>query len=163
MADSSFDIVSKFDAQEVDNALGQANKELSTRYDFKGVDASVQWQGKEAIVVTAQSEDRVKAAYEVLIERLIRRGIDAKALETSEPKASGKTYSITANLRQGIPSDEAKKINSIIRNEGPKGVKSQTNGDEIRVSSKSRNDLQAVIALLKNKDLPIALQFTNYR
>ena len=163
MADSSFDVVSKADRQEVDNALNQAAKELSTRFDFRGTDTSIAWQGDESIVLTSSTEERVKAAVEVFKEKLIRRDISMKAFDSGEPTASGKTYKVTGALVQGISSENAKKITKIIRDEGPKGVKTQIQGEEVRVSSKKRDDLQAVIALLKGSDVGIALQFVNYR
>ena len=163
MADSSFDIVSKVDRQEVDNALNQAAKELSTRFDFRGTDTSIAWQGDESIVLTSSTEERVKAAVEVFKEKLIRRDISMKAFDAGEPAASGKTYKVTGSLVQGISSENAKKITKIIRDEGPKGVKTQIQGEEVRVSSKKRDDLQTVIALLKQSDVGIALQFVNYR
>ncbi|NHC44101.1 YajQ family cyclic di-GMP-binding protein [Motilibacter aurantiacus] len=162
MADSSFDIVSKVDRQEVDNALNQTAKELSQRFDFKGTGASIAWSG-ERIAMSAGSEERLKAALDVFKEKLIKRGISLKALDAGEPQASGKEYKLTADLKQGIGQEDAKKLGKIIRDEGPKGVKAQVQGEELRVSSKSRDDLQAVISLLKGKDLDIALQFVNYR
>ena len=163
MGDSSFDIVSKVDRQEVDNALNQAAKELSTRFDFRGTDTSIAWKGEEAIELVSSTEERVKAAVDVFKEKLIRRDISMKAFDAGEPQASGKTYKVTGGLKQGISSEDAKKITKIIRDEGPKGVKSQIQGDEIRVSSKKRDDLQEVIALLKRSYLEVALQFVNYR
>jgi cyclic-di-GMP-binding protein len=163
VADSSFDIVSKVDRQEVDNALNQTAKELATRYDFKGTGASIEWSGEEKVVITAESEDRVKAALDVFKEKLIRRDISLKALDAGDPAASGKTYKINAGLVQGISTENAKKISKIIRDEGPKGVKAQIQGEELRVSGKKRDDLQTVIALLRTSDLDIALQFVNYR
>ncbi len=162
MADSSFDVVSKVDHQEVDNALNQAAKELSQRYDFKNVGASVAWSG-EKILLEANSEERVKAVLDVLQEKLIKRGVSLKALEAGEPQLSGKEYKIFAELKEGLSQENAKKLGKIIRDEGPKNIKAQIQGDELRVSAKSRDDLQAVIALLKGKDLDFALQFTNYR
>jgi uncharacterized protein YajQ (UPF0234 family) len=163
MADSSFDIVSKVDRQEVDNALNQAAKELSTRFDFRGTDTTIAWKGDEAIELVSSTEERVKAAVDVFKEKLIRRDISMKAFDDGEPMASGKTYRVVGSLKQGIDSENAKKINKLIRDDGPKGVKTQVQGDEIRVSSKKRDDLQAVIALLKGADLDVALQFVNYR
>jgi uncharacterized protein YajQ (UPF0234 family) len=162
MADSSFDIVSKVDHQEADNALNQARKEIEQRYDFKGTGASISWSG-EQIVIVANSEERVNAVLDVFQSKLIKRGISLKSLESGEPVASGKEYRLTSSLKDGISSENAKKIGKIIRDEGPKGVKSQIQGDELRVQSKSRDDLQAVIALLKSSDLDIDLQFINYR
>ena len=149
MADSSFDIVSKLDHQEVDNALNQAAKELATRFDFRGTDTTIAWKGDEAIELISSTEERLKAAVDVfkdeLIvwpsnEQLIRRAISMKAFDAGEPQASGKTYKVTGTLKQGISSEDAKKINKIIRDEGPKGVKSQVQGEEIRVSSKKPAD-----------------------
>ena len=162
MADSSFDIVSKVDRQEADNALNQTVKEVEQRYDFKGVGASIEWSG-EKILMKASSEDRVKAVLDVFQSKLIKRGISLKSLESGEPFASGKEYRIEATLKQGINQENAKKISKIIRDEGPKTVKAQIQGDELRVSSKSRDDLQAVIALLKAAPLEVDLQFVNYR
>ncbi len=162
MADSSFDIVSKVERQEVDNALNQAGKEISQRYDFRNVGASIDWSG-EKIEMRANSEERVKAILDVFETKLVKRGISLKALDAGEPQASGKEYRITASIEEGISQDNAKKVAKIIRDEGPKGVKAQVQGDELRVSSKSRDDLQAVQALLKGKDLDFALQFVNYR
>lgn len=162
MADSSFDIVSKVDRQEADNALNQAAKEIEQRYDFKGVDASVAWSG-EKILMKANSEDRVKAVLDVLQSKLVKRGISLKSLDAGAPFPSGKEVRIEASMKQGIDQENAKKISKIIRDEGPKSVKAQIQGDELRVSSKSRDDLQEVIALLKAKDLPLDLQFVNYR
>ncbi|PRY67046.1 hypothetical protein B0I08_108130 [Glaciihabitans tibetensis] len=162
MADSSFDIVSKVDKMEADNALSQAQKEILSRYDFKGIGASVEWSG-EKLLLKASSEDRVKAVLEVLEAKFIKRGISLRSLDVGEPYASGKEYRIEASLKNGISSEDAKKVSKIIRDEGPKGVKSQIQGDELRVQSKSRDDLQAVMALLKGKDLDVALQFVNFR
>ena len=162
MADSSFDIVSKVDKQEAANALTQAQKEIEQRYDFKGVGASIEWSG-EKVLMKASSEDRVKAVLDVFQSKLVKRGISLKSLDAGKPFASGKEYRIEASLKQGIEQDQAKKISKIIREEGPKTVKAIIQGDELRVSSKSRDDLQDVIALLKSSDLEIDLQFTNYR
>jgi len=162
MADSSFDIVSKVDRQEVDNALNQTAKEIAQRYDFKNVGASIAWSG-ESVVMRANSEDRVKAVLDVFRDKLVKRGISLKALDAGDPKASGKEYVLTAALKQGIDSEHAKKLGKLIRDEGPKSVKVRVEGEELRVSSKSRDDLQTVIALVKGADLDLALQFVNYR
>ncbi|GAB4095609.1 YajQ family cyclic di-GMP-binding protein [Brachybacterium horti] len=162
MADSSFDIVSQLDRQEVDNAVNQAVKEVGQRYDFRGTGASLTLSGDE-IVMTANAEERVLAVLDVLQTKLLRRGISLKAIEVGEPKQSGKEVRLAAALKEGISTEDAKKISKIIRDEGPKGVKAQIQGDELRVSSKSRDDLQSIIALLKGKDLEVALQFINYR
>jgi uncharacterized protein YajQ (UPF0234 family) len=162
MADSSFDIVSKVDRQEVDNALNQAGKEISQRFDFKNVGASIAWSG-EKVEMKANTEERVKAILDVFESKLVKRGISLKALKAGDPQLSGKEYRLVAEIEQGISTENAKKVAKMIRDEGPKSVKAQIQGDELRVTSKSRDDLQAVQALLKSKDLDFAVQFVNYR
>ena len=163
MADPTFDIVSKIDIMEAKNAVDQAQKEIAQRYDFKGVGAEANWSGDEKLLLKASSEERVKAVLDVVENKFIKRGISLKSLDAGSPYASGKEYRIDVGLKNGIASDDAKKIAKIIRDEGPKSIKSQIQGDELRVQSKSRDDLQAVIALLKGKDLDVALQFVNFR
>ncbi len=162
MADSSFDIVSKVDKMEVDNALNQTQRELATRFDFKNTGAKIEWSG-EKIAMEAESEERVKAALDVFKEKLIKRSVSLKSIDAGEPQQSGKIYKISAELKQGITQENAKKVAKLIRDEGPKSVKSQIQGDELRVSSKSRDDLQEVIALVKGHDWDFAVQFDNYR
>ena len=162
MADSTFDIVSKVDQMEADNALHQAQKEVAQRYDFKNVGASIEQSG-DKVLIKANSEERAKAILEVYEAKLIKRGISLRSLDAGEPFASGKEYRIETTMKAGIDSENAKKINKIIRDEAPKSVKSQIQGDELRVSSKSRDDLQATMALLKGKDLDVALQVVNFR
>ncbi|MEV0782794.1 YajQ family cyclic di-GMP-binding protein [Streptomyces sp. NPDC050423] len=162
MADSSFDIVSKVERQEVDNALNQAAKEISQRYDFKGTGASISWSG-EKILMEASGEERVKAILDIFQSKLIKRGISLKSLDVGEPQLSGKEYKLFATIEEGISQENAKKVAKIIRDEGPKGVKALVQGDELRVSSKSRDDLQAVQALLKGQDFDFAVQYANYR
>ena len=163
-SESSFDVVSKVDRQEVDNALNQAAKEIQQRYDFKNVGASIAWS-VDKILMIANAPERVLAILDVLETKLIKRGISLKALDTGdkEPKLSGKEYRLEAGIKEGLSQEDAKKIGKIVRDEGPKGIKTQVTGDELRVSAKSRDDLQAVIALLKESDLDVALQFVNYR
>jgi uncharacterized protein YajQ (UPF0234 family) len=163
MADPSFDVVSKVDRQEVDNALNQAAKELSQRFDFRGTGTSIAWTGEEAISVESETEERAKAAVEVFKEKLIKRNISLKSLDAGEPRQSGKTYKIDCKVVEGIETDKAKAISKKIRDEGPKGVQAQIQGDQLRVTGKKRDDLQAVIALLKQEDFGVALQFVNYR
>jgi len=163
VADPSFDVVSKVDRQEVDNALNQAAKELATRYDFKGVGASISWSGEARVTLQADSEERLRAALEVFKEKLVKRQISLKALQAGEPQQSGKSYRLTADITQGIADDKAKAIAKKIKSEGPKGVQAQIQGDQLRVTGKKRDDLQSVIALLKADDFGIPLQFTNYR
>ena len=162
MADSSFDVVSKVDKMETDNALNQAIKEVEQRYDFKNVGASIEWSG-EKILMKANSEERVKAILEVFEQKLIKRGISLRSLDAGDPFPSGKEFRIEAKMKEGIDQENAKKVTKLIRDEGPKSVKSQIQGDEVRVSSKSRDDLQTTMALLKGADLPVALQFVNFR
>ena len=163
MADSSFDVVSKVDRQEVDNALNQAGKELSQRFDFRGTNATIAWAGEDGVTLQADTEERVSAALEVFKEKLIKRGISLKVLDAGEPQASGKVYKLSAKIKQGIEADVAKKIAKAIRDEGPKGVQAQIQGDQLRVTGKKRDDLQAVQQLLRGADLDVALQFDNYR
>ncbi|MER5440781.1 YajQ family cyclic di-GMP-binding protein [Streptomyces sp. NPDC002790] len=162
MADSSFDIVSKVERQEVDNALNQAAKEIAQRYDFKNVGASISWSG-EKILMEANGEERVKAILDIFQTKLVKRGISLKSLDAGEPQLSGKEYKIFASIEEGISQENAKKVAKTVRDEGPKGVKALVQGDELRVSSKSRDDLQSVQQLLKGKDFDFALQFVNYR
>jgi uncharacterized protein YajQ (UPF0234 family) len=162
MADSSFDIVSKVDHQEVDNALNQTAKEISQRFDFKNVGASIAWSG-EKIEMKANSEERVKAVLDVFETKLVKRGISLKSLKAGDPALSGKEYRLVGEIEQGISAENAKKVSKIIRDEGPKSVKAQIQGDELRVTSKSRDDLQSVQALVKGKELDFAVQFVNYR
>ena len=161
-ADSSFDIVSKVDRQEVDNALNQARKEVEQRYDFKGTDASIKHSG-DVIELEASGEERVKAVLDVLQTMLVRRKIDLKALKPGEPRISGKIWKLTATMQQGISGDDARKIAKLIRDEGPKGVRTQVQGDELRVFSKKRDDLQACQRLIQAADYDFAVQFANYR
>ncbi|ONI73264.1 YajQ family cyclic di-GMP-binding protein [Actinosynnema sp. ALI-1.44] len=163
MADPSFDVVSKVDRQEVTNAINQAGKELSTRFDFRGTGAEIDWTGEEAISVQAETEERCLAAIEVFKEKLIKRGISLKAFEADEPKVSGKIYKASGKILQGIAADKAKEIAKAVRDSGLKGVQAQIQGDQLRVSGKKKDHLQDVISLLKSKDFGIALQFTNYR
>ncbi len=163
MADSSFDIVSKLDRQEVDNALGQTAREISTRFDFKGTGATIEWQGDEAIEISASADDRATAVLDVFKSKLVKRNVSLKVLDAGEPRPSGQQSKITVVLKEGITSEDAKKISKLIRDEGPKGVKAQIQGDELRVSSKKRDDLQAVQQLVKSQDYEFAVQFTNYR
>lgn len=164
MADSSFDIVSKYDRQEVANAVNSASREIATRYDFKNVGASVELTG-EVIKMRANSEERCKAVLDVVQTHLVKRKVSLKHLDLPEagPRVSGKEYHLDAPLKEGISQENAKKIGKMIRDEGPKGVKSQIQGDELRVTSKSRDDLQAVQKMLRDADLDVALTFTNYR
>jgi hypothetical protein len=163
MADSSFDIVSKLDHQEIDNALNQAQRELTQRFDFKNTGATITRSGDHAVEISANADDRATAVLDVFKDKLIKRDQSLKILDPSEPRQSGKESKITVALKEGISQEDAKKVGKLIRDEGPKGVKVQVQGDELRVSSKKRDDLQAVIALVKSQDYEFAVQFTNYR
>jgi cyclic-di-GMP-binding protein len=159
----SFDIVSKVDRQEVDNAVQQTAKELSQRFDFRGTGAEIKWSGEEGVSLQAETEDRVLAALEVFKEKLIKRQISLKSLDAGEARASGKVHRLDCKIIQGIESDKAKAISKKIRDEGPKGVQAQIQGDQLRVTAKKKDDLQTVITMLKQEDFGVALQFTNYR
>ncbi|MEN9680107.1 MAG: hypothetical protein RLZ57_1236 [Actinomycetota bacterium] len=162
MADSSFDIVSKIDRMELDNAVNQAVREIDTRFDFKNTGAKIELSG-EKIAIEADTEERAKAALDVLKDKLVKRGVSLKHLDPSEPQLSGKIYKISAPLKEGISTENAKKIAKFLKDEGPKSLKTQIQGDELRVSSKSRDDLQTAISLVKGGKWDFAVQFTNYR
>lgn len=161
-ADSSFDVVSKVDRQEVDNALSQAAKEVHQRYDFKNTDSTIKWSG-EQIEIESNGEERAKAVLDVFESKLIKRGVSLKAVEATDPRLSGKMWKITVSTKQGIKQEDAKKISKLVRDEGPKGVKVQIQGEELRVSSKKRDDLQEVQRMIKEADYDFAVQFVNYR
>ena len=164
MPDSSFDVVSKVDRQEVDNALNQAAKEVGQRFDFKNTGASITWSGDSGVEIKANSDDRVRAVLDVFKERLVKRSVSLKALDHGDPQpAAGGTSRLVVSIRQGIDDEKAKAIVKRIKSDGPKGVQAQVQGDTVRVSSKKRDDLQAVIAMLREADFGIPLQFQNYR
>lgn len=160
-SDSTFDVVSKVDKQEVSNALNQAQKEIAQRYDFKGVGAEIDFSG-EKVLMKANSEERVKAVLDVFESKLVKRGISLKSLDLGEPFPSGKEFRLEAGIKEGLDQPTAKKITKLIRDEGPKSVKATIQGDELRISSKSRDDLQSVIAMLKDFE-DADLQFVNFR
>ncbi|MGH9304064.1 MAG: YajQ family cyclic di-GMP-binding protein [Acidimicrobiales bacterium] len=159
----SFDVTSEVDLQEVRNAVDQASREVATRFDFKGTDASLELQAHE-ITLNAPTEDRLKALNQVLEEKLVRRQVSLKALLYEKiEEAARSTVRQKVSLVAGISTDHAKTINRLVKNLGLKGVSSQTQGDQVRVSGKKRDDLQAVIATLKAADLDIPLQYGNFR
>jgi cyclic-di-GMP-binding protein len=160
--EASFDVVSKVDRQEVDNALQQAVKEVEQRYDFKGTGAAIEWSG-EGILMKASSEERVKAVLDVFQSKLAKRGVSLKSFKHEPPQPSGKEYRIAGTLQQGIPQDVAKKLTALLRDRGPKSVRALIQGDELRITSKSKDDLQSAMALLREADVEVALQFVNYR
>jgi uncharacterized protein YajQ (UPF0234 family) len=159
----SFDVVSEVDRQEVRNAVDQAQREIATRFDFKNTDTSIE-QNELSFTLRTVSEDRLAATRVVLEEKLVKRGVSLKGLDYGKvEEATQNTVRQVATLRVGISSDKAREINKLIKNDGPKGVSSQTQGDTVRVTGKKRDDLQAVIALLKGADLEVPLQFNNFR
>lgn len=161
-ADNSFDIVSKVDMQEVNNAINQAQKEIDTRFDFKNSKSSIDLD-KEDITLTSDDEFKLQNVMDILQSKLTKRGISIKNLEYGKVEpASGATVRQKIKLKQGIAQDMAKKINTIIKDSKLK-VQSQIQGDQLRVTGKSRDDLQRIIQLLKGADLPIELQFINFR
>lgn len=162
MADSSFDIVSKIDRAEMDNAINQAVREIDTRFDFKNTGAKIELTG-DVIKIEADTEERAKAALDVVKDKMVKRGVSLKHLDPKEPELSGKIYKINAPLKEGITTENAKKVAKILKDKGPKSLKTQIQGDELRVSSKSRDDLQDAIAIVKAEPLDFAVQFTNYR
>src|SRR5579883_1716302 len=160
--DFSFDVVSQFDRQELVNAVDQTKRELTTRYDFKGTKAGVELE-KDSLELTGDSEFQLKAVQDVLQTKAIRRNLSLKIFEYGKPEpASGSTYRQKVTLKQGINEDLARKITKLVRDTMPK-VKTQIQGDAVRVSSKSKDELQAVIKLLRDQDYPVPLQFINYR
>jgi cyclic-di-GMP-binding protein len=159
----TFDVVSEVDMQEVKNAVDQARREVSTRYDFKDTNSEIELTGNELKLHTS-TEDRMKALIEVLQEKLVRRNVSLKALDYGKlEEAARGTVRQVVTLKAGISSDYAKKINVFIKDMKLKGVNSQTQGDQVRVSGKKRDDLQQVIAALKAEDFDLPLQFQNFR
>ena len=159
----SFDVVSKVDMQEIRNAVDQASREVANRYDFRNTGSAVEL-GEDAINMRSSTEDRLAAMRQVLEEKLVRRQVSLKAVHYgSVEEASGGTVRQSAALQAGISSDRARELNKFIKGLGIKGVQSQTQGDQLRVMSKKRDDLQAVIAELKDGDFDVPLQFENFR
>ncbi|NBD22398.1 YajQ family cyclic di-GMP-binding protein [Paenibacillus glycinis] len=162
MAEHSFDIVSKVDMQELSNAITQAEREIETRFDFKGTKSSFTLE-KSDLVVVSDDEYKLKSVIDILQSKMIKRGVPIKNMEFGKVEgASLGTVRQRIKLKQGIEQDSSKKINVLIRDSKIK-VKSQIQGDSIRVTGKSLDELQAVIALLRGADLQIDLQFTNYK
>jgi cyclic-di-GMP-binding protein len=159
----TFDVVSEVDMQEVKNAVDQAVREVSTRYDFKDSESTIELSG-HVLNLHSSTEDRMKALVQVIEEKLVKRQVSLKALDHGklEPAAKG-TVRQTVTLKAGIDQEHAKKINKFLKDLGLKGVGSQTQGEQLRVSGKKRDDLQAAIAALKAEDFGIPLQFTNFR
>ena len=159
----TFDVVSEVDMQEVKNAVDQASREVATRFDFKNTDSSVELTGQEVHLHSA-TEDRLRAVVQVLEEKLVKRQVSLKSLDQGKVEEAAKgTVRQTITLRAGIDSDRAKQINKHVKDLGLKGVSSQTQGEQVRVQGKKRDDLQAVIQSLKGADFGIPLQFQNFR
>ena len=162
VADSSFDVVSKIDRMELDNAINQAIREIDTRFDFKNTGAKIELTG-DKLAIEAGTEERAKAALDVVKDKMIKRGVSLKHLDAGEPQLSGKIYKIACSLKEGISTENAKKIAKFLRDEGPKSIKTQIQGDELRVTSKSRDDLQEAIEQIKSGKFEFAVQFVNFR
>ncbi len=159
----TFDVVSEVDMQEMRNAVDQANREASTRFDFKGTDSAIEF-GTNELVLRSATEDRLRALHQVLEEKLVRRQVSLKALEDGKVEEATKgTVRQHVKIKAGISADHAKRLNKAIKDMNLKGVSSQAQGDQLRVSGKKRDDLQAVIKALKEQDFGIPLQFTNFR
>lgn len=159
----TFDVVSEVDQQEVRNAVDQASREVATRFDFKNTDSTIELADNE-IHMHSNTEDRLRALVQVLEEKLVRRQVSLKALDYGKVEEAAKgTVRQTAKLVAGISPDKAKEVNKAIKDLGLKGIQSQTQGDQVRVTGKKRDDLQGIIAALKEKDFGIPLQFQNFR
>jgi uncharacterized protein YajQ (UPF0234 family) len=159
----TFDVVSKIDMQEVRNAVDQAQRELATRFDFKGTDSTIEL-GETELALHSSTEDRLRALVQVVEEKLVKRKISLKALDYGKVEdASRGAVRQVVTLKAGLSTDNAKAINRFIKDKGPKGIGSQTQGEQVRVTGKKRDDLQAVIAALREEDFGIPLQFENFR
>ena len=159
----SFDVVSEIDRQELRNAIDQAQRELANRFDFKNTNSEIE-QNELILTLRTSSEDRLRALRVLLEERLVKRNVSLKGLEWGKIEAaSGESVRQVVTVKVGVTSDKAREINKLIKEKGPKGVSSQTQGEQVRVTGKKRDDLQTVMALLKSSDLGIPLQFTNFR
>jgi hypothetical protein len=159
----TFDIVSEVDLQEVRNAVDQANREAATRFDFKNTDSAIELNEGE-LILRSSTEDRLRALHQVLDEKLVKRQVSLKAFEDGKVEEAQKgTSRQRIAINAGISSDHAKRLNKFIKEMGLKGVSSQTQGDQLRISAKKRDDLQEVIAACKAEDFGIPLQFNNFR
>ena len=159
----SFDIVSEVDRQELKNAIDQAQRELATRFDFKNTDSSIE-QKDLVLTLRTSSEDRLRALKLLLEERLVKRQVSLKGIDWGKvEQASGESVRQVVTVKVGISSEKAREINKLIKEKSPKGVSSQTQGEQIRVTGKKRDDLQSTMALLKSSDLEVPLQFENFR
>jgi uncharacterized protein YajQ (UPF0234 family) len=159
----SFDVVSEVDNQEVRNAVDQAQREIATRFDFKNTNSSIEHNGL-VLTLRTVSEDRLTALRQVIEEKLVKRGVSLKGVDYGDiEEATQNTVRQVVTIKVGISSDKAREINKLIKEKGPKGVSSQTQGESVRVTGKKRDDLQAVMAAIKGADLGIPIQFNNFR
>ena len=159
----SFDVVSEVDNQEVRNAIDQAQREITTRFDFKNTNSSIEQNGL-VLTLRTLSEDRLTALRQVVEEKLVKRGVSLKGLDYGDvEEATQNTVRQVVTIKVGISSDKAREINKLVKEKGPKGVSSQTQGESVRVTGKKRDDLQAVMAAIKAADLGIPIQFDNFR
>ena len=159
----SFDVVSEVDRQELKNAVDQAQRELANRFDFKNTDSSIE-QKELILTIRTSSEDRLRALKVLLEEKFVKRQISLRGLEWGKiEQASGESVRQTVTVTVGISSDKAREINKLIKEQAPKGIASQTQGEQLRVTGKKRDDLQTTMSLLKSSDLGIAIQFENFR
>ena len=159
----SFDVVSEVDNQEVRNAMDQAQREITTRFDFKNTSSSIEHNGL-VLTLRTVSEDRLTALRQVVEEKLVKRGVSLKGVEYGDiEEATQNTVRQVVTIKVGISSDKAREVNKLIKEKGPKGVSSQTQGESVRVTAKKRDDLQAVMAAIKAADLGIPIQFNNFR
>ena len=158
----SFDVVSEVDMHEVNNAIDQANREVNTRFDFKGVEVKFELTDQEAILISAEAEFQVRQMVEILRSKVIKRGVDVKALQEGDVEIVGQKANMTAKIQQGIESELARKIVKMVKEKKMK-VQVAIQGDKLRVTGKKRDDLQTVIAFLKDSTLGIPLQYVNFR
>ena len=159
----SFDVVSEVDRQELKNAVDQAQRELANRFDFKNTDSSIE-QKDLILTIRTSSEDRLRALKLLLEEKFVKRQVSLKGIDWGKVEtASGESVRQVVTVKVGINSDKAREINKLIKEKGPKGVSSQTQGEQIRVTGKKRDDLQETMALLRSSDLEVPLQFENFR
>jgi uncharacterized protein YajQ (UPF0234 family) len=159
----SFDVVSEVDRQELRNAIDQAQRELANRYDFKDTNSEIE-QKDLVLTLRTSSEDRLRALKVLLEERFVKRDISLKSLDWGKvEQATGESVRQIVTIKVGVPADKAREINKLIKEKGPKGVAGQTQGDQLRVSGKKRDDLQQTIAMLRAANLDLPLQFINFR
>ena len=159
----SFDVTSEVDRQELKNAVDQAQRELANRFDFKNTDSSIE-QSELILTLRTASEDRLRALRVILEEKLVKRQVSLKGIEWGKVEAaSGERVRQVVTIKVGISSEKAREINKLIKDKGPKGISSQTQGDQVRVTGKKRDDLQETMAILKSADLDLPIQFNNFR